>query len=356
MPSILGYAAEAAQAPLAPFSFDRRDPGPRDVDIEILFCGICHTDLHFARNDLGMSQYPLVPGHEIVGKVTRTGSEVRRFSEGDLVGVGCMVDSCRTCSGCTEGLEQYCDQGPTLTYSVPDRQTGEITKGGFSQSIVVDQDFVLSIPNTLDPAKAAPLLCAGITTYSPLRHFKVRGGQKVGVIGLGGLGHMAIKYAKALGAEVVQFTTSPQKVEDAKRLGADDVVLSSSEDEMARHANSLDLILDTVAARHELDGYISLLKRDGTLVLIGLPEEPHPAANPMPIIFRRRNIAGSLIGGVAETQEMLNFSAEHGIAADVEIIPIQQVNQAFERLLSGEVKYRFVIDMGSLGDGDETPS
>jgi alcohol dehydrogenase (NADP+) len=264
------------------------------------------------------------------------------------VGVGCMVDSCRKCSGCSEGLEQYCDEGPTLTYSGPDRQTGEITKGGFSQSIVVDQDFVLSIPDGLDAAKAAPLLCAGITTYSPLRLFKVGVGQSIGVVGLGGLGHMAIKYAKAMGARVVQFTTSPDKIEDARALGADDVVLSTDEEEMNAQANKLDLILDTVSAQHELDSYINCLKRDGTLVLIGLPDAPHPAPNLIPTIFRRRNIAGSLIGGVAETQEMLDFSAEHGIVADVELIPIQEVNTAFERLETGDVKYRFVIDMTSL--------
>ncbi len=348
MPQVSGYAAQSADSPLSTFSFDRREPGPTDVEIEILYCGICHTDIHFVRNEWGMTQYPVVPGHEIVGRVKRTGSEVSRFREGDLVGVGCMVDSCRECQSCGDGLEQYCEEGPTLTYNAPERQTGQMTMGGFSEAIVVDQDFVVSVPDTLEAPAAAPLLCAGITTYSPLRHFGVGPGHKVGVVGLGGLGHMAIKYAKAFGAEVVQFTTSPDKVEDAKRLGADAVVLSADESQMGQQANSFDLILDTVAAPHDLDVYLSLLKRDGTLVLVGLPAEPHPAPNPAGLIFRRKKIAGSLIGGVSETQEMLDFSAQHGIAADVEVIPIEQVNEAFERMLASDVRYRFVIDIASL--------
>ena len=348
MTEVVGYAAQSAVSPLAPFSFARREPGPRDVEIAILYCGICHTDLHFARNDWGMTHYPVVPGHEIVGRVTRTGSDVSRFRKGDLVGVGCMVDSCRTCRGCTEGLEQYCEEGPTLTYSAPERQTGAITMGGFSQAIVVDEDFVLAVPDGLDPAAAAPLLCAGITTYSPLRRFDTGPGHRVGVVGMGGLGHMAIKFGRAFGAELVVFTTSPEKVEDARKLGASDVVVSTSDERMSGFTNSFDLILDTVSAPHELDPYLSLLKRDGTLILVGVPAGLHPAPNLASLIWRRKAIVGSLIGGVAETQEMLDFSADHGIAAEVELIPMEQVNEAFERMLAGDVKYRFVIDMASL--------
>lgn len=348
MRQIVGYAARSEQSPLALFPFERREPGPNDVEIDILYCGICHTDLHFARNDWGMTSYPVVPGHEIVGRVTRTGADVSRFNEGDLVGVGCMVDSCRTCRGCTEGLEQFCEEGPTLTYSAPERQTGAMTMGGFSQAIVVDQHFVLSLPDGLDPASAAPLLCAGITTYSPLRRFGVGAGHRVGVVGMGGLGHMAIKFGRALGAEMIQFTTSPEKVEDARKLGASDVVLSTDEERMNALANSFDLIIDTVSAPHPLDPYLTLLKRDGTLVLVGVPAARHPAADLSSIIWRRKMIAGSLIGGIGETQEMLDFSAKHGIAAEIELIPIQDVNEAFERMLAGDVKYRFVIDMASL--------
>jgi alcohol dehydrogenase (NADP+) len=350
MGEVVGYAARSAESPLSPLTFQRREIGPADIEVDILYCGICHTDLHFARNEWGNTQYPVVPGHEIVGRVRRAGAEVSRFKTGDLVGIGCMVDSCRNCRGCDQGLEQFCEQGPTLTYNAPEPQTGGWTMGGFSRSIVVDQHFVLRVPDTLDPAAAAPLLCAGITTFSPLRHFGAGPGRKVGVVGLGGLGHMAIKYAKAMGARVVQFTTSSGKMADATDLGADAVVLSTDPAQMAEHANSFDLILDTVAVPHDLDAYVELLQRDGTLVLIGLPPAPHPAPNPANLIFRRKAIAGSLIGGIAETQEMLEFSAEHGITADVEVIPIQEVNTAFERMLASDVKYRFVIDMASLDD------
>lgn len=343
-----GYAAQDARSPLAPFQFTRRALGPHDVQIDILYCGVCHSDLHTVRGEWGGTVYPVVPGHEIVGRVRAAGSCVKRFREGDLVGVGCMVDSCRTCANCREGLEQYCDGEVILTYNSPERQTGGVTYGGYSDRIVVDEHFVLRVPESLDAAGAAPLLCAGITTYSPLRQWGVSSGQKVGIVGLGGLGHMGVKFAHAFGAHTVLFTTSPGKTADARRLGADEVVVSRNPEEMQAHANSFDFILDTVAASHNLDAYTELLRRDGTLCLVGLPEHPHPAPSVANLISKRRRLAGSMIGGIAETQEMLDFCAAHGITSDIELIPIQQINEAYERMLRSEVKYRFVIDIASL--------
>jgi uncharacterized zinc-type alcohol dehydrogenase-like protein len=345
--STKAYAASAANSPLAPFSFNRREPTPNDVQIDILFCGVCHSDLHTVRDEWGGTTYPCVPGHEIVGRVVKVGSDVKKFREGDLVGVGCMVDSCRTCENCRANLEQFCDSGVVFTYNSKDKHAGGMTYGGYSKSIVVDQHFVLRIPDKLDPAAAAPLLCAGITTYSPLRHWKVRKGLKVGVVGLGGLGHMAVKFANAFGAHVVLFTTSPGKTADARRLGAHEVVVSKNEEEMKKHVNSFDFIIDTVSAKHDLNAYLALLKRDGTMTLVGAPPEPIPL-EAFSLIHRRRQLAGSLIGGIKETQEMLDFCAEHGIMCDIEIIPIDKINEAYERMLKSDVKYRFVIDMASL--------
>jgi uncharacterized zinc-type alcohol dehydrogenase-like protein len=344
------YAARSAKTPLGPFDLERRATGPRDVRIEILFCGVCHSDLHCARNEWKgfPSVYPLVPGHEIVGRVTEAGSAVKGFKAGDLAAVGCMVDACRKCPNCAEGLEQYCDKELTLTYNSPDKHTGAMTYGGYSSHIVVDEHFVLRVPAGLDPAGAAPLLCAGITTYSPLRHWGAGPGKKVGIVGLGGLGHMGVKLSHAMGARTVVFTTSPGKTADAKRLGADEVVISKDANEMGRHAGSFDFILDTVAASHNLDVLLQQLKRDGTLCLVGAPEHPHPSPEVMGLIFRRRRIAGSAIGGIRETQEMLDFCAKHKVVADIELIPMQKINEAFERLLKSDVRYRFVIDMTSL--------
>lgn len=341
------YCAPSATTPLAPFSFERRDPGPLDVQIEILFCGICHSDIHMARNEWGMTTFPCVPGHEIVGRVTKVGAEVKKFKEGDLAGVGCMVDSCRVCCNCKAGLEQFCIEGMTLTYSSPDKKHGGFTYGGYSNSIVVEEAFTLKISDKLDLAATAPLLCAGITTYSPLHHWKVSKGKKVGVVGLGGLGHMGVKFAAALGADVVLFTTSPGKTQDALKLGAKEVVISKNADEMKKHAASFDFILDTVAADHDINAYLSLLKLDGVLTLVGAPEKPLSFAS-FNIILPRRILTGSAIGGIAETQEMLDFCAEHNVVSDIEIIPIQKVNEAYERVLKSDVKYRFVIDMKSL--------
>jgi uncharacterized zinc-type alcohol dehydrogenase-like protein len=342
-----GFAATAAETPLAPFTFNRRDVGADDVQIKIAFCGVCHSDLHTARNEWKNTTYPCVPGHEIVGHVTAIGANVTKFKVGDTVGVGCLVDSCQTCASCREGLEQYCENGFTGTYGGEEKVIGGPTHGGYSDSIVVTQNFVLRIPEGMDLAGAAPLLCAGITTYSPLRHWGAGPGKKVGVIGLGGLGHMAVKLSHALGAETVLFTTSPGKVADGKRLGADAVVISSDAEAMAAQAETFDLFIDTVAATHDLSPYFNLLKREGTMVQVGAPEHPLPIAV-FPLIFKRRNFAGSLIGGIAETQEMLDFCAAHNILADVEIIPIQQINEAYERMLKSDVKYRFSIDMASL--------
>ena len=342
------YATTSATTPLAPFTFTRRDPGAEEIEIQIEYCGVCHTDLHQARNDWQGTVYPCVPGHEIVGRVTKAGSRVKKFKEGDLAAVGCMVDSCRECESCKEGLEQFCDQGPTFTYNSENKKHGGITYGGYAEAIVLDEAFALRVPASLNLAATAPLLCAGITTYSPLRHWQVGPGQKVGVIGLGGLGHMAVKLAHAFGARVVLFTTSPGKSADAIRLGASEVVISKNEAEMQKHVNSFDFILDTVSAPHDINAYLALLKRNGTLTLVGVPEQPLPV-QPFNLIFKRRQFAGSLIGGIAETQEMLDFCAEHNITSDIELIPIQKINEAFDRLLKSDVKYRFVIDMKSIG-------
>lgn len=344
-----GYAAQSADSALAPFAFERREPGPTDVQIDILYCGVCHSDLHTARGEWGGTRYPCVPGHEIVGRVARVGAGVSRFKAGDNVGVGCMVDSCRTCSSCAEGLEQYCENGCTGTYNGPEQGTGGNTYGGYSSRIVVDERFVLKIRHPAEQlAAAAPLLCAGITTWSPLKQWKAGPGQVVGVVGLGGLGHMGVKLARALGARVVLFTTSPGKAADALRLGAHEAVISTDGKAMAAWRNRIDLILNTVAAPHELDPFLGMLKRDGTLVLVGAPASPHPSPGVFNLILKRRRLAGSLIGGIAETQEMLDFCAEHGIVSDIETIPIASINEAYERMLRSDVKYRFVIDMATL--------
>lgn len=341
------FAALTQTSPLTSFNFQRRTPGAHDVQIEILYCGVCHTDVHIARNEWHGTTYPCVPGHEIVGRVVKVGAHVKKFKEGDLAGVGCMVDSCRTCENCKDHLEQFCDSGATFTYNAPDKISGGMTYGGYSDSVVVDEAFVLKMPKHLNLAASAPLLCAGITTYSPLRHYKVAKGQKVGVVGLGGLGHMGVKLAKAFGAHVVVFTTSSNKVADALRLGADEVVNSKNADEMKKHANSFHFILDTVAAQHDINAYFALLKRDGTLTQVGVPAEPL-SVQVGSLIFGRKSFTGSLIGGIQETQEMLNFCGEHNITSDIELIPIQKINEAYERILKSDVKYRFVIDMASL--------
>ncbi len=344
------FATQSPTTPFGPHVIDRRAPGPQDVAIEILFCGVCHSDLHTARGEWPGVQYPCVPGHEIVGKVMAVGAKVTRFRPGQLVGVGCMVDSCRTCDACQEGLEQYCN-GPvgfTGTYNGP-VGGGENTYGGYSAAITVDQHFVLAISHPeKDLAAVAPLLCAGITTWSPLRHWKAGPGKKVGIVGIGGLGHMGIKLSHALGARTVGFTTSPDKVDEIRRLGADEVVISRDEKQMAAHANSFDLIVNTVAAAHNLDTYVNLLKRDGTMVLVGAPATPHPSPAVFNMVFKRRGIAGSLIGGIPETQEMLDFCAKHGIVSEVEVIKMQDIEAAYARMLKSDVKYRFSIDMASL--------
>lgn len=347
MTKTLGYAAHSATSPLVPFSFERREPGPRDVQIEILYCGVCHSDLHLARNEWHGSIYPIVPGHEIIGRVTQVGAEVKSFKVGDMAGVGCLVGSCGVCPECHEGFEQFCG-GMILTYNSPEAQTGGITYGGYSQRIVVDESFTLHISERLDPAGAAPLLCAGITTYSPLRHWNVGKGTRFGVVGLGGLGHMAVKLGHAFGAETIMITTSPGKAADAKRLGADGVIISRNEEEMQRNASSFDFILNSVSAPHNLDAYLQLLKRDGTMCMLGVPETPHPSPNVGELIFKRRKLAGSVIGGIRETQEALDFCAMHGIVSDIELIRMEQINEAYERMLKSDVKYRFVIDMASL--------
>ena len=346
---VRAYAAKSATSGLAPLSITRREPGASDVQIEILYCGICHSDLHSVRNEWSefmATNYPIVPGHEIVGRVTKVGSEVTKFKPGDFAAVGCMVDSDRTCPNCKANLEQFCPN-MVLTFNSPDKHLGGVTYGGYSESIVVDERFVLRIPPNLNPAAAAPLLCAGITTYSPLHHWGVTTGKKVGVVGLGGLGHMAVKFADALGAHVVVFTTSPNKKEDALRLGADEAVVSRNSDEMNKHTGSFDFIIDTVSANHDINAYLNLLGVDGNLTLVGAPAEALdvPAFS---LIVRRRSFSGSAIGGIVETQEMLDFCGAHNITADVEVIPIQKVNEAYERLLKSDVKYRFSIDMASL--------
>jgi alcohol dehydrogenase (NADP+) len=343
------YAALSATTPLVPFQVERRDPGPDEVQIAILHCGVCHSDLHTARNEWRNTVYPSVPGHEIVGRVTAVGRDVRGFRPGDLAGVGCLVDSCGRCPSCGEGLEQYCDNGFVGTYN-GQAYGGGNTYGGYSKSIVVKESFVLRVRHDdTQLAAVAPLLCAGITTWSPLREWQAGPGKTVGIAGLGGLGHMGVKLAHAMGARVVLFTTSPGKTEDALRLGASDVCISTDAAQMKRYAGKLDLIVDTVAAPHSLDAQLALLRRDGTLVLVGAPENPHPAPHPFGLIFRRRRIAGSLIGGIRETQEMLDFCADHGIVSDIEPIAMDYINTAYERMLRSDVKYRFVIDMASLG-------
>lgn len=345
-----GYATQSATTELIPFKFERRDPRPTDVVIEILYCGVCHSDIHSARNEWGGTQYPFVPGHEIVGRVTSVGNKVGKFKVGDLAGVGCLVDSCCSCHSCNDGLEQYCDNGFTGTYGSEDKIGGtphKMTLGGYSDKITVDERFVLRIPANLDPAAAAPLLCAGITAYSPLKHWKVGVGQKVGIIGLGGLGHMGVKLAHAMGAHVVMITTSPEKGQDARKLGADDVLLSKNADTMTAAENSFDFLLNTIPVGHDVDPYMALLKRDATMVVVGAVE-PLTEVSGVPFIFRRRSMAGSLIGGLPETQEMLDFCGTHNITCDIEMVNMKDINKAYDRTVKGDVKYRFVIDMASL--------
>jgi uncharacterized zinc-type alcohol dehydrogenase-like protein len=342
------YAAASATSPLAPFELERRAPGADDVQIRILYCGVCHSDLHTARSEWGGTLYPCVPGHEIVGRVTAVGSAVKNFQVGDLAGVGCMVDSCGHCTSCSEGEEQYCENGFTGTYNGP-MYGGDNTYGGYSQAIVVKEGFVLRIRHDeKDLAAVAPLLCAGITTWSPLRHWQAGPGKRVGIVGLGGLGHMGVKLARAMGTDVTLFTTSPGKVADGLRLGAHRVCISTDPQQMKALAGQLDLIINTVAVPHDLDAFLSLLKRDGTLTLVGAPPSPHPSPNVFGLILKRRQIAGSLIGGIRETQEMLDFCAAHGIVSDIETIPMDYINTAYERMLKSDVKYRFVIDLASL--------
>lgn len=341
-----GYAARSATSDIAPFEFQRRDVGPQDVSLEILYAGICHSDIHQARDEWGGAIYPMVPGHEIVGRVTKVGAAVKKFKAGDIVGVGCLVDSCRTCASCKDGLEQYCENGWVGTYNSLDKK-GEPTYGGYSDHIVVDENFVVSVPENLDLKAVAPLLCAGITSYSPLRHWNVKAGDKVGVVGLGGLGHMGVKLASAMGAHVVMITTSPEKGNDAKKLGAADVLISKDADAMKKHANSFDFILNTIPVAHDVNPYVALLKRDATMCVVGaiapLPDVSGPA-----LVMQRKKIAGSLIGGIAETQEMLDFCGQHNIVCDVEVIGFRDVNKAYDRTVKGDVKYRFVIDVATL--------
>lgn len=345
--NVKAFGTEAADAPLKLMSVPRREILPNDVEIEIIYCGICHSDLHAAKNDWENTVYPIVPGHEIVGRVINVGAAVTKFKAGELAGIGCIVDSCRECQYCKEGLEQFCEPGNTIVFGSPDKHLGGQTYGGYTESIVVHENYVLRVPEKLDSAAAAPLLCGGITVYSPLKHWNVGTGKKAGIVGIGGLGHLAIKLAKAMGAHVTVFTTSPSKVEDAKNLGADDAVLSTDPEQMNAHAKSLDFILDTVSAAHDVNAYLNLLKVDGSLVLVGAPMEPLPVTS-FSLIMGRRSFAGSNIGGIAETQEMLDFCAEHNITADIEMIDIQEINEAYKRLLKGDVRYRFVINMASL--------
>ena len=350
MANTKAYAAQSAESGVAPFGVDRREPRPDDVSIEIDFCGVCHTDIHFAQNDWGVTVYPVVPGHEIIGRVTSVGSDVSAYKVGDMVGVGCMVDSCRTCSACESGLEQYCKEGMTGTYNGEDRYDQSVTFGGYSDNVVVSERFVVRIPEKLDPAAAAPLLCAGITTYSPLRHYGVKKGDKVGVIGMGGLGHMGVKIAKALGAEVTIFTRSESKVAEAKKQGADHVVISTDEQQMKDATETFDFMLDTVPVQHDLNPYLNCLSHDGTHILVGLLDPIDPPLEAGNLVLKRRVLGGSLIGGMPETQEMLDFCAEHGISCDIEMLDIKNINEAYERIKKGDVKYRFVIDMATLKD------
>ena len=346
--TIQGYAAQSATTPLAPHRFERRDPRPDDVVIDILYCGVCHSDIHQARNEWHNSIYPMVPGHEIIGRISAVGPQVSKFKVGDMVGVGCMVDSCQHCDACHAGLEQYCVEGAVWTYNAIDRRDGMPTFGGYSERIVVSDKFVVSLPEKLDPKAAAPLLCAGITTYSPLRHWNIGKGSKVAVVGLGGLGHMGLKFAKAMGADVTLFTRTPDKEAEARRLGADHVVLSTDPAQMKAVSRAFDFILDTVPSPHDLNPYLSTLAINGTLCLVGLLEPIEPPVQAGNVVLGRRSIAGSAIGGIAETQEMMDYCAEHGIAADIEMIDIQNINQAYERMLRSDVRYRFVIDIASL--------
>jgi uncharacterized zinc-type alcohol dehydrogenase-like protein len=346
--STKAYAVQSATSPVAPFTIERREPRDLDVEIAISHCGVCHSDIHQARNEWGNSIYPMVPGHEIVGKVTRVGAKVTKVAVGDSVGVGCLIDSCRTCRSCKDGLEQFCEAGMVGTYNSYEKGTKDIAFGGYSQRIVTDEAFVLKVSPKLDPARVAPLLCAGITTWSPMRHWKVTKGQRVGVVGLGGLGHMGVKFGKALGAEVVVFTTSPNKKADALALGAHEVVVSKDAAAMTAQAGRFDFVLDTVSAPHDYNAIINLLKRDGTLTLVGAPPTPAEIFG-FGLIMQRRSVAGSLIGGIKETQEMLDFCAEHGIVSDVEVIGAAKINEAYERMMKGDVKYRFVIDTATLG-------
>src|SRR6195952_481979 len=348
MYTAIGYAAQSATAPLAPMTFTRRSPRPDDVAIEILYCGVCHSDIHQARNEWGIAVYPLMPGLEIVGKVTEVGANVSKHKVGDLVGVGCMVDSCRHCEACAQDLEQYCLEGPTLTYATPDRIDGSNPMGGYSNSIVVSEHFVVRIPEKLDPAAAAPILCAGITTYSPLKHYGVKAGDKVGVLGMGGLGHMGIKFAKAMGAEVTLFTRSASKAEEGRRQGADYVIVSTDAEQMKAAAGHFDFLLDTIPVQHDLNPYLETLRFDGVHILVGLIEPVDPALHAANLVMKRRVLAGSLIGGIAETQEVLDFCAEHGITCDIEMLDIKNINEAYSRMIAGDVKYRFVIDMATL--------
>ncbi len=342
-----GYATDSPTSSLEPFSFERREPGAHDVLIEILYCGVCHSDIHQARGEWGNSTYPMVPGHEIVGRVTRVGTDVTRFAVGDLAGVGCFVDSCRICENCKDGLEQYCENHLVLTYNSTEKDEKTPTYGGYSSQITIDENYTLKIPANLPLPNVAPLLCAGITTYSPLRHFNVRAGQRVGIVGLGGLGHMGVKFAAAMGAEVTVFSTSPAKEQDARQLGAHHFVVTKDAQNLESLASRFDFILDTVSADHDLNLYLNLLRRDGALVLVGLPENP-AAVRAFSVVTNRRSLAGSSIGGIRETQLMLDYCAEHNITSDVEIIPIQQIAEAYERTIKGDVRYRFVIDMASL--------
>jgi len=345
--SVKAFGTEAPKADLKQMHINRREVTAKDVEIDILYCGVCHSDLHTARNEWHGTVYPNVPGHEIIGRITKVGDSVTRFKVGDLAGVGCMVDSCRECESCKEGLEQYCETGNIQTYNGHEKYLNQQTFGGYSECVVVDEDFVLHVPENLDPASTAPLLCAGITTYSPLKHWNIGPGMKVGIVGIGGLGHMGVKIAKAMGAHVVVITTSVAKEEDAKRLGAHDVILSTDEAQMRRNRGTLHYILDCVSAQHDINAYLRLLKRDGSLTLVGAPENPLPVA-PFSLIPARKSFSGSMIGGIAETQEMLDFCGRHNITSDIELIRMQDINYAYERLLKGDVKYRFVIDMASL--------
>jgi uncharacterized zinc-type alcohol dehydrogenase-like protein len=346
--TVRAYAAQSPTSPIAPFAIERREPGEKDIHIEILYSGICHSDLHQAHDDWGGALFPMVPGHEIVGRVKAVGSKVTKVKVGDFAGVGCMVDSCRECSACKEDLEQYCERGATWTYNSKERNSDRLTFGGYSEAIVVEERFVVSIPSSMDLKAVAPLLCAGITTYSPLRHWKVSPGQKVGVIGLGGLGHMGIKFAKAMGAHVVMITTSPEKGKDATRLGADEVLLSKDADAMAKHALSFDFLLNTIPVPHDVNPYLALLRRDATMVMVGVLTELDPPVMGSSLILGRKHLTGSAIGGIAETQEMIDFCAEKGIVSDIEMIAMNQVNEAYERLVNNDVKYRFVIDMATM--------